>query len=415
MIQHFRNKFITVATLALIVVIVTIAGSISAITYLRARQEVNVVLTTLTENEGRMPNKQLKSRSQLLPPQQVSGEGLFQYRYFSVTIPKDSSEKTKIDNRHIQTVSTKAIKRLANQVLERKGHRSQINYHGTTYAYRIKKNDKQTTVIFLDETLLMAKAQEITKLGLILGIISIILYTIVLVAFSKRAIRPIIEAEQRQREFITNAGHELKTPLAVISANTEMQEMLNGGDEWTDSNKQQVQRLTGLINRLVSLAKVQERPEMNIIEIDASAVVERVATNLKSLVLTEGKTFDSQIQPEIKINADESYFYELVSILLDNANKYCDPAGMVSLKLIKRKKNMALSVTNSYADGEKIDYHKLFNRFYRADESHTNNKKAGFGIGLSMAQMIAEWFKGKIDVKYADGKITFVVVIKSVN
>lgn len=415
MIQHFRKKFILVATLALIVVIVTIAGSISAITYWRSRQEVNDVLTTLVNNEGQMPNKRLKSQSQFLPQPHISGEGLFQYRYFSVVIPKKNSQNMKIDDRHIQTVSPQAIRKLADRVVKKKGYRNQVRYQGTTYAYQIKKTNKQTIIVFLDETLLMSKANEITNLGIMLGLISLVLYTLVLVLFSRRAIRPIIEAEKRQREFITNAGHELKTPLAVISANTEMQEMLSGEDEWTDSTKQQVQRLTGLINRLVSLAKLQERPDMNIIEIDASSVTERVVNSLKSLVLTENKTFESHIQPDIKINADESYFYELVSILLDNANKYCDPNGKVEVTLVRQKKNMVLTIANSYADGAGINYQKLFDRFYRVDKSHTNNQKAGFGIGLSMAQMIVECFKGRIKAKYDKGKVAFIVVIKTVN
>ena len=101
--------------------------------------------------------------------------------------------------------------------------------------------------------------------------------------------------------------------------------------------------------------------------------------------------------------------------MLDNANKYCDPNGKVEVTLVRQKKNMVLTIANSYADGAGINYQKLFDRFYRVDKSHTNNQKAGFGIGLSMAQMIVECFKGRIKAKYDKGKVAFIVVIKTVN
>ncbi|WP_238137769.1 histidine kinase dimerization/phospho-acceptor domain-containing protein [Limosilactobacillus fermentum] len=119
----------------------------------------------------------------------------------------------------------------------------------------------------------MASANELMKIAAAMGIVSLLLFTLVLIAFSNRAIQPIIEAEKRQKEFITNAGHELKTPLAIIETNTELSEIISGETEWATSNKQQVARLTRLINNLISLARFDEQPEMTIATIDASAAV----------------------------------------------------------------------------------------------------------------------------------------------
>lgn len=414
MIRHFRKQFIIFSTCALLLVIVTIVGSISSITYFRAHQEVNSVLQILSNNEGEMPARTVSSQPQLFSQSQFTKESLYQYRYFSATFNK-KNKQMQIEDSHILSVSPAEIQKLTQRVLKRHRTQGRIFYHQTFYAYRVKNNSKRTNVVFLDESLMLAKAREVTYLGVFLGIISLLLYTIVLILFSNAAIRPIIQAEKRQKEFITNAGHELKTPLSVISANNEMQELLNGENDLTKSTKEQVGRLTKLINYFVSLARLQERPQMTLSVIDASQITNRVADNFKNVILQDGKHFKKSVISGLKVRADENYFYELVSILLDNANKYCDPHGDVflNLRLGKRKKNVILSVTNSFAAGKDVDYQRFFERFYREDKARTvSEKKSGYGIGLSMAQSIVKSFGGQIKASYSNGKISFIITIK---
>lgn len=414
MIRHFRKQFIIFSTCALLLVIVTIVGSISSITYFRAHQEVNSVLQILSNNEGEMPARTVSSQPQLFSQSQFTKESLYQYRYFSATFNK-KNKQMQIEDSHILSVSPAEIQKLTQRVLKRHRTQGRIFYHQTFYAYRVKNNSKRTNVVFLDESLMLAKAREVTYLGVFLGIISLLLYTIVLILFSNAAIRPIIQAEKRQKEFITNAGHELKTPLSVISANNEMQELLNGENDLTKSTKEQVGRLTKLINYFVSLARLQERPQMTLSVIDASQITNRVADNFKNVILQDDKHFKKSVTSGLKVRADENYFYELVSILLDNANKYCDPHGDVflNLRLGKRKKNVILSVTNSFAAGKDVDYQRFFERFYREDKARTvSEKKSGYGIGLSMAQSIVKSFGGQIKASYSNGKISFIITIK---
>lgn len=413
MIQHFRKKFILISTSALLVVIITIIGSISAVTYFQARQEVNSVLSILSDNEGRMPARQVPSQSNFFPQQRFTRESLSQYRYFSATIPHNG-DPIQVDNQHILSVSAATIRQLAQRVEWRNNDHGQVLYNSNVYAYQVRRMGKRTLVVFLDESLMMSRAREIINLGVLLGVISLVLYTIILVLFSRRAIRPIIEAEQRQKEFITNAGHELKTPLTVISANTEMQELTNGETELTTSTKEQVSRMTKLINYLVSLARLQEQPRMNIIPVDASAVVDRAVAGFKNVAANAGHRFEAAVAPAITVMADENYLYELVSILIDNANKYCDPDGTVSVQLATVKKNAVLTVTNSYAKGAQVNTKRFFERFYRENKARTLSKNAGYGIGLSMAQTIVHNFNGRISAKYAAGRISLVVSLRRV-
>ena len=415
MIQHFRKKFIAFSTCALLLVILTIVGSISAVTYIRSRQEANAVLTILVNNEGQMPQGRVKTQPAWFPQPHFTRESLFQYRFFSASFPNDGGPVV-VDNQHILSVSPMAIKKLAQRVQKRPVRQGHVIYKRTVYAYKTKRVGNNTVTVFLDETLLMAKTREIIYIGLMLGIVSLILYAAILVLFSRRAIKPIIQAEQRQKEFITNAGHELKTPLTVIEANTELQELTTGETELTTSTKQQVSRLTKLINYLVSLSRLQEEPTFNLGVVDVSQVTTKVADGLTSVIKGDGHHFKQAVTPALHANVDENYYYELVSILLDNANKYCDDGGAVALSLRpgKRNKNVTLTVANSYAASDQVDPNRFFERFYREDKARTVNKQAGFGIGLSMAQTIVHNFGGRISVSAADGKITFMVTLKEV-
>lgn len=410
MIQKFRYKFIAMSTTALLVVIMTIVGSICGLTYYHARQEINNVLTILVDNEGQLPSG---GQTKHYPQPQYTREGLQQYRYFSVTFDR-ADQLTSVEDDHITSIGPQTAKRLAQRAVKRNLKNGQLRYQGVTYAYRVRKQKKATTVVFLDESLLMARTTELMHTGTLLGVIVLLLYALILTLYSRRAIRPIIQAEHRQKQFITNASHELKTPLTVIAANTEMQELLGGENEWTKSTRQQVDRLTKLINNLVSLARMQEQPDITMAPVDISKLAEDVSQSFSSVAKSGDKQFVTKIAPNLVVTGDENLLRELFNILLDNANKYCDPQGTIQLTVqpAKHTKNAVITVANTYKEGENEDYHRFFERFYRADESHTKNGKSGFGIGLSMAQYLIKLMKGKISAKYADHSLAFAITLK---
>ena len=321
MIQRFRYKFIAISTAALLFVILTIVGSICTLTYYQSHQEIERVLTILVNNDGQIPRKGIRTTDNSQP--QFSREGLHQYRYFAVLVD-NKNQVTEVQDDHIATVTPQDARAMTDRLVRRKVHSGQLLYRGVNYAYKIRNKNGEKVIVFLDESLLMARTRSLMHTGLILGIIVLVLYTIVLTLYSRRAIRPIIEAEQRQKEFITNASHELKTPLTVISANNEMQEVINGENEWTTSTKQQVTRLTKLINNLVSLARMQEQPTLTMLPVNVSQIAGDVASSFKSVISTEQKQFNVQIDEGLVANADENTLRELLNILLDNANKYCE-------------------------------------------------------------------------------------------
>jgi hypothetical protein len=240
--------------------------------------------------------------------------------------------------------------------------------------------------------------------------ISMLLLLLLLIGFANRAVAPLARNIESQKMFITNASHELKTPLAIISANTEVLEMTEGKNEWTESTMEQVKRMTELISHLITLSKLQEKDEIVLTDVSISEVTEKVAAEFRILAEQKGLTYETEIAKDRTVKADQGGLRELTSILIDNAVKYCTEGGTVRVALEPKLHGTMLSVANTYPEKEGVDYSKFFERFYREDQSH-NSEKKGFGIGLSMAKHFTEMFRGKISVGYKNGMIIFTVVL----
>ena len=279
----------------------------------------------------------------------------------------------------------------------------------------MSQKGKKTLIVVLDATNQLKDNETLVTLSLWMSGVSFVFFLTIVTILSGKVIEPFVRNYEKQRRFITNAGHELKTPLAIISANNELVELMNGESEWTKSTSDQVKRLTDLINGLVSLARLEEQEHVELVlsDLDFSAIAEDAAEDFKGPVIRDGKKFTMEIQPDIHVKAEEKSLFELVTILVDNANKYCDPEGTVIVRLDsvgRTRKRARLAISNTYREGKNVDYSKFFERFYREDESH-NSKKSGFGIGLSMAESMVKLFKGSISASYKDDAITFTVIL----
>jgi signal transduction histidine kinase len=230
--------------------------------------------------------------------------------------------------------------------------------------------------------------------------------------FSKKAIKPIIESMEKQKQFITDAGHEIKTPLAIISANADVLELTGGDSEWITSIRNQITRLDKLVKNLLTLSKIDEgNIKMVFTDFDLSKAVFETAGAFEAIAETQKKKFQMELQPGLKYHGDESSIQQLISTLVDNALKYSNVEGSIKISLNATKKGAKLEVFNTADEIDKANLDKLFGRFYRADSSRSRDT-GGYGIGLSIAKSIVEAHHGKISVKSDDGKsICFTVII----
>ena len=247
------------------------------------------------------------------------------------------------------------------------------------------------------------------SVSVLIGIFSFLVVLLIIIFASGRAVRPIAESYARQKQFVTDAGHELKTPLTVISANNELARMIYGSSEWFDSIDKQVSKMNGLVGSLITLAKMDEEQKPVFALFNLSDAVYDTAKSFENLIHTRGRLLTLDIAEDISYSGDESRLRQLVSILMDNAIKYCDDKGKIAVRFTADK-SVCLQITNDYTGFEGFEPEKVFERFYRGDRARTPD--GSFGLGLSIAKSIAELHKGNIRAKVLDrGRVQFEVVL----
>lgn len=411
MFRKLKIRFILLASAAIVCILLTMIAVLNSVRFLQTNGEIQAVLNILSANNGDFPS--VEETAESLQNDRITIDTIYQYRYFSVVYKEDKTlYSTNLD--HLSNLSKEQALSYANKVIKDSRSSGVFKVGSQFYSYQITQNSKtkRYLLVVLDSTNYLESRNDFFWLSIQLCFYSFIFFVLVVSGFSNFAIRPYIKNYENQKRFITNAGHELKTPLAIISANTELQELMTGENEWTESTKDQVKRLSNLINQMVVLARLEEQPDVTLVDVNFSEVVKKVAGNFKSVIEKAGKKYEIKLQEDIHVKATEDELYELVSILIDNACKYCDEDGQIFVTLTKAKrgKRARLTVANSYADGKNVDYSRFFDRFYREDESH-NQKQPGYGIGLSMAESLVRILKGRIWVSYKKGLIGFTVLL----
>ena len=284
---------------------------------------------------------------------------------------------------------------------------------GTSGGYRFAGtvlNDGVTLYVFLSTANQSAAVLRIALLSVLLGMAAWGLMLLLVILLSKRAIRPIAENMEKQRSFVTDAGHEIKTPLAIIQANTEAMELRTGENKYTKNIREQVTRLGGLMQDLLTLAKADEsRTAETATVFSLSELVEATGASFQAPMELRGLTLESEIVPELTIRGDRALLTRLVSILMDNAVKYASENSTLHLTLARTERHAVLTLANTCDALPACAPEKLFDRFYRADEARTQ-KTGGYGIGLASARAIAEAHRGSISAEYSkENLITFTV------
>lgn len=411
MFRKLRVRFILIASVAVTGILFFLVGALNSVRFLQTTGEIQAVLNILSDNQGEFPSVQ--ATAQALDNDRISIDTIYQYRYYSAVFNEDGTVYSSNLN-NISNLSQEQALKSAKSVVKQHRKNGIFTIGGQYYSYQVTRDSrtKRYLAVVLDSTKYLEDRNDFLWVSIRSALYSVIFFIVVISVVSSWAIRPYVRNYEKQKRFITNAGHELKTPLAIISANTELQELMTGENEWTESTKDQVNRLSNLINQMVSLARLEEQPDIALVDVDFSSLVQKAAQDFKSVAEKAGKDYHIGVQDGIHVRASQDELYELVSILIDNACKYCDEDGQifVTLTKAKRRKRARLIVSNSYADGKNVDYSRFFDRFYREDESH-NHKQAGYGIGLSMAESLVNLFKGKIAASYKKGFISFTILI----
>ncbi len=495
MLKKLRRKFIAIAMLSVSIVLIAIVGTINIANYMSTNEALDARLKLIAGNGGTFPDlleqknmgvegnktdsinngtstrkEPPSGKTDVQPPEDmnqadlkendlkdnglkendlkrhgISPESQFDTRYFTVTI-NSNGEVENIDTSKIASVSSENATEYAKKLWKSGKKGDGKSGFADNCKYLTVDEDGSTMYIFLScqRELSTIKTYILASVGI--SVFGLVVVFVMIYFFSGKILKPVSESYEKQKRFITDASHEIKTPLTIIDANTEVIEMMEGENEWTNSTRKQVARLTSLTEKLVFLSRMdEEATKLEMLEFSLSDAILDTAEPFKTVARTKGKKLTIDVTDKILYTGDEKTIRQLVSILLDNAMKYSgcsnacfeksninktnlnkttqtqndcvttiNPAPEIEISLKQSGKNRIITVWNTVDETANIKKGRqdmLFERFYRTDTSH-NSKTGGFGIGLSAAYAIVKAHKGKITAESKDGRsIKFTIVL----
>ena len=373
MIRSLRRKFILIAMASLIGTMLLLCAAIGIGNYHATTNRVDRAIFILHQNGG-----------SFLPPDSHSDPTNFNF--------------------HIAALDRQTVVNTISQIIEAGTERGYVGY----YRFGVfPDEDGGNTIVVLDCFLLLQSANNMLRISAAIFLICVLIVFVLLLFLSKRAIRPFVDNLERQRQFITDASHELKTPLAILSADMGLLEDTYGTDNWLESAKSQIARLDKLIKNLVELARTEEAVKEDTVAcFSVSEIAQANADAFLPLAEGDGKSLTAEIAAGIRTKGVQDNFFRLFAILLDNAVKYCDPGGTIRFTVYQRGRTAYITVSNPCAGLDPSLLPRYFDRFYRADSSRTR-ETGGYGIGLSTAKAIVTRHRGHITSRYSGGVITF--------
>ncbi len=434
MIRKLRMRLILLTMLAVLLVMVILIGGINVSNYRQVVSESDDILELLMRNGGTFEEHgRGKGPKEGLPPKPGmngddtqtdiettiivdddfrsgkrsfmwlredridSPELAYETRYFTVLFD-ESENAVLVDTGRISAVSESEAVEYAAKALDRKGSSGFIG----DYRYLVGEPDENNCrmVIFRDCGIGLQNFRNFRNISIFVSLLCLIGVGILVFLASGRIVRPVAESYEKQKRFITDAGHEIKTPLAIITADAEVLEMESeeaGENEWISDIKVQTKRLSELTQDLISLSKMEETSTvLEMKDLDLSALLKSQTGSFGAVATASNKTISSNIEDGIHIQGDKKSIESLLSIVLDNAVKYCPENGHIDVSATRYKKGARIEVTNDTSETLSAEECKnMFERFYRTDASR-NSETGGHGIGLSMAKAIVSKHKGRI-------------------
>ena len=322
--------------------------------------------------------------------------------FYSVAISKDG-QVLETRNSKTEVYSNQELEATAREILEN-GRPAGVK---GSLIYRMADKGYYTLVAFIDNTLIQESMTTLFQSTLAFGGIAILALFFLASYLAKRIVQPLEESYEKQKQFISDAGHELKTPVSVVSANAELLSRELGANQWLANIQYENERMGLLIGQLLELARTEQvTPRME--TIDFSRLAGGEALPFESVAFEKGLALRYEISPGIQVKGNDTQLRQLACILLDNAIRHSAPGGEVLLTLRGRRGHVLLSVTNDGDEIPKAQQKQLFERFYRADPAR-NSEGNHYGLGLAIAKAIAAAHHGMIEVQCQDGKVTFSV------
>lgn len=406
MIYSLRKKFIIVSAFSTIIVFLVIFVIMFIINNIQLDHTMDTLTDAIASNNGVFPEFETPLSSGSLGDMGIiTEETQFSTRFFTVWLNRDDQiVRVNIDS--VFSISEGKAQEYVEAVLKRGTERGWVE----DYRYKISDTENGTMVVFVNGNMNRIQSNRFLLNSLLIlnggGIVVLILFILI----SKQIVRPAAESYEKQKQFITDANHELKTPLTLIMSNLDIVEAEVGKNEWLDDIRSESERMGMLVNQMVTLSRMDEnKSNLTIAEFDLSSCIWDTVSEFMPLAEERQKDLSADIEAAVLYKGEEELIRRLMSILLDNAIKYCDPDGKIKVSVFK-KRHPVIVIENTYYNVDNIEINKLFDRFYRADKARTFS--GSFGVGLSIAKAIAKKHRGDILVYKKERLIGFKVELK---
>lgn len=398
MIAELQRKFIRISVLSILTVFTLIFLALAHFSTVQVKRTLDV-LTRTVANAGSL--EELAEQAGPAQGALYGGDSAFRLTTRTFLIWLDEEENLlRLDN-GMPGVTEDRAEELAREAAEEGRDKGWVS----DYRYRRIAGEGETLYVFADGSLNRSVSNRLLFTAFLVLLGSAVLILTLTVLFSKRVLRPVADSYEKQKQFITDANHELKTPLTLILSNLDIVESELGKSEWLDDIRSEGERMGLLINQMVTLSRMDESENQLLsARFDLTNVVTDAVAEFQPLADERGLSLWVKLEPGLQYQGDKELIHRLVAILMDNAVKYCDPDGTIRVELFRRR-HPVLLVENDYAAVDSLQLDRLFDRFYRADKARTFS--GSFGVGLSIARSILRSHHGSISAYRREGIIGF--------
>ena len=394
MIKTLKRRFVIFTMTAVTCLLLFIVLAINGLNWMMLERESDTVLETLVDADGAFHKMDFDRPPPFFRP--LDMDRMRASRFFIVrSDPSGNIVDVNIDQ--ISAIDGETAKNYALEVLKTDDTSGRV--HG--YKFAVKQMGPGQLMFFMDTSEQSENFRMVLFASTAIAVLCWVILLIIVILLSGKVIRPVLVGMEKQKQFITNAGHEMKTPLAIIQSNNDTMALIHGENKYNVHIRNQTKRLNVLMSNLLTLAKLDEEIPLPTETVNISDVASELLPTYMEDAQARKLRFTVQIEPDVVIQTNKDSFRQMLTVLLDNAIKYTPDGGSVRLSLTRDGGHIQIIEENTCDPSLEPDPERLFERFYRGDAARTQKKESGYGIGLSAARAICENLGGKLTAEYS--------------